>query len=301
MYPETNTSLEALLVDACAQRGVDSAGARLIHHYSNAVYLLPRHDAVARVSTGANAAHRVGRIARVAQWLLDERGFAATAPLPGVRPVSTRDTTVSFWVYYAQPEDRPALTSRHLGRLLRQLHHAGDPPVALDPWVPLASLYATVSDPGCLDVLTREERQWLLDRVEQVRGDFATLDWPLGQGMIHGDAWAGNLLWDAGTGRAVLGDWDWVSRGPREIDLIPTWHAASRYGKGDAWSRAFIAEYGYDLADWPGFRLLMHMRDLVQLTGPIRRASAGGAYVHVLRQRLDGLRAGDTTSVWIAL
>jgi len=181
------------------------------------------------------------------------------------------------------------------------LHHAGDPPVALDPWVPLASLYATVSDPGCLDVLTREERQWLLDRVEQVRGDFATLDWPLGQGMIHGDAWAGNLLWDAGTGRAVLGDWDWVSRGPREIDLIPTWHAASRYGKGDAWSRAFIAEYGYDLADWPGFRLLMHMRDLVQLTGPIRRASAGGAYVHVLRQRLDGLRAGDTASVWIAL
>lgn len=298
---DADTNLSAALTHACAQRGIDSSDVRLIHHYSNAVYLLPRAGAVARVTTGASAADRIPRIARVARWLVEERGFAATAPLPDVEPVIVGDATVSFWVYYAPAKDEPPLTSAHLGHLLRQLHTAGEPPVRLDPWVPLASLHATVSDPECLRVLTGEERTWLLYRIQQVRDDLGAIDWPLGDGLIHGDAWAGNLIWDSARRRVVLGDWDWVSRGPREIDLIPTWHAASRYGKGSAWSRAFVAEYGFDLAGWPGFPLLMRMRDLVQLTGPIRRAAAGGKYAHALRQRLSALRAGDTTTVWIAL
>lgn len=61
--------------------------------------------------------------------------------------------------------------------------------------------------------------------------------------MIHGDAWAGNLLSAPETSPigAVLGDWDWVSAGPREVDLIPTWHAAARYGKGASWVSDFIS------------------------------------------------------------
>ena len=43
---------------------------------------------------------------------------------------------------------------------------------------------------------------------------------PLPAGMIHGDAWRGNLLRDGH--RVVLADWDEVSTGPREIDLVPT-------------------------------------------------------------------------------
>ena len=58
----------------------------------------------------------------------------------------------------------------------------------------------------------------------------------------------------------------------REVDLIPTWHAAARYGKGAARSEAFAHRYGYDLARWDGFRTVMDMRDLVQLTGPLRQS-----------------------------
>ncbi|MGH3975271.1 MAG: hypothetical protein ACRDS9_18375, partial [Pseudonocardiaceae bacterium] len=29
----------------------------------------------------------------------------------------------------------------------------------------------------------------------EVREELATVEWPLGQGLIHGDAWAGTLLW----------------------------------------------------------------------------------------------------------
>lgn len=43
-----------------------------------------------------------------------------------------------------------------------------------------------------------------------MRAAIAVLDWPLGTGLIHGDAWAGNLLSCPGRppAGAVLGDWD---------------------------------------------------------------------------------------------
>ena len=183
------------------------------------------------------------------------------------------------------------------------LHQAGTPPVALPTWVPLASLHATVGDPVQAAVLTSDERTWILDQIAEVRNKIARLDWPLGTGLIHGDAWAGNLLSCPGAPPAgvVLGDWDWVSVGPREIDLIPTWHAAARYGKPASWVSDFINQYGYDLAQWEGYPGLLAMRDLVQLTGPIRRARDSVPHRQALRQRLDSLRSGDTATVWTAL
>jgi aminoglycoside phosphotransferase (APT) family kinase protein len=224
-------------------------------------------------------------------------------PEEAQNPVSVDSAVVSFWNYYPQPQDGPPLTSQHLAALLRLLHQTGTPPVALPDWVPLESLHATVQDPVLSAALTDDERTWIMARISEVRDKVAGLDWPLGIGLIHGDAWAGNLLSSRGrspTG-AVLSDWDWVSTGPREIDLIPTWHAAARYGKKGSWVSNFISQYGYDLGRWDGYPALIAMRDLVQLTGPIRRARDSDPHRQALRQRLDSLRCGDTTSIWIPL
>ena len=72
--------------------------------------------------------------------------------------------------------------------------------------------------------------------------------------MIHGDAWWGNLLRDGD--RVVLADWDNVSTGPREIDLIPTLQA-SRFGLPEHERDAFIAAYGHDIRSWPGYPVLL--------------------------------------------
>jgi hypothetical protein len=42
------------------------------------------------------------------------------------------------------------------------------------------------------------------------------------------------------------------------------------------------------------------MRDLVQITGPLRRAHDDDRYRRSLRQRLADIRTGDTTSRWKA-
>ncbi len=291
---------------ASALRGLNPAGVRLIHHYSNAVYHLPAEGVVARVTWGVDASRRLTVAQQVVRWLVDQHRFPATAPASRVEPVHPDpQITVTFWRHYPQPQSAGKPTSDHLGRLLQMLHGIAEaPPVQLDRWVPLAALHATLtSGRTAIEALHPDERDWLLDEVHRLREELDRLDWPLGFGLIHGDAWAGNLLWDAAAGSdaAILTDWDWVSYGPREIDLIPTWHATRRYGRGPAWTIAFVARYGYDLAASPVFTILMRMRDLVQITGPLRRAADSEAHREALRQRLDAIRAGDTTATWKAL
>ena len=288
---------------ASTAAGLDAAGAKLIHHYSNAIYLLPAHNAVARVTYGHDAAERVAHSQAVTRWLARERGFPATQPLEDTSPVTVNGLVVSFWAYYRQPDGAAPLTSGDLAVLLRLLHQAGPPPVPVPAWVPLTSLHATAEDRQLSVALTDDERAWIVTRIAEVRDKIEGLEWPLGTGLIHGDAWAGNLLHYPGArpAGAVLGDWDWVSTGPREIDLIPTWHAVARYGKPASRISDFIRRYGYDLGQWEGYPVLMAMRDLVQLSGPIRRAPESEPHRRLLRERLDSLRCADTTSIWAAL
>lgn len=296
--------LEVVVRQASHLAGVDPAGVRLVHHYSNAIYVLPAANAVARVTWGGDALELVPRSQAVARWLVREQGFPATEPLADTSPVTVDGAVVSFWAYYPQPGHADSSqTSARLAVLLRLLHDTPPAPVVLPAWVPLTSLEATVGDSGLSAALTDGERGWILRRISEIRAKMAGMEWPLGTGLIHGDAWAGNLLASPGTSPAgvVLGDWDWVSIGPREVDLIPTWHAAARYGKPPSWTSDFTQDYGYDLGRWDGFPVLMAMRDLVQLTGPIRRAPDSGPHRQALRQRLGDLRAGRTTTTWKAL
>ncbi|MGH3688266.1 MAG: hypothetical protein ACRDSM_25125, partial [Pseudonocardiaceae bacterium] len=112
-------SVLAAVRGACAARGLDTTGIRLLHHYSNAVVLLPREGAVARVTTTRHDPAQIRRSQDVTRWLAEKHGFPATAPLAGSDLVELdAQTTVSFWVYYPQPSSPPPLTSAHLARLL---------------------------------------------------------------------------------------------------------------------------------------------------------------------------------------
>ena len=294
----------AALRAACAHHGLDATDARLIHHYSNAVFLLPAVNLVARLAQGANTGDRPRRTQAVVEWLVEAHAFPATAPA-GIEAVTVQpDITVTFWRYYPPTDPASALTSAHLGRLLRRLHSITDPtPSSLQRWVPLEALDAALNDPETSQGLTPAEHDWVHHEIRALRHDLGLLESPLGYGLIHGDAWAGNLLWDRTTDptTAILGDWDWVSHGPREVDLIPTWHATRRYGRTAVWTKAFADVYGYDLTNGPGLETWMRMRDLVQLTGPLRRARHSHRHREALHERLSAIRAGDTTSTWLAL
>jgi Ser/Thr protein kinase RdoA (MazF antagonist) len=285
----------------CSRAGLSASGAQLLHHYANAVWLLPTHPAIVRISDSALVHAKATTNVAVCQWLVDQHQFPATAPLSTDVIILDGHTAATLWTYYPQLANLSP-TPAQLGGLLRRLHALAPTPVELPTWRALTSLELVLRDTTRPSAINDSERQWLLDRIDQVRHELAQLDWPLGYGLIHGDAWAGNLLWQTATNppTVLLGDWDSTSWGPREIDLIPTWHAAIRFGRGQRWADAFAAEYGYDLTRWSGFSTLFAMRDLVQLVALLRRVPDQPGLAGALRQRLDGIKAGDTKTVWQA-
>lgn len=252
-----------------------------------------------------DASTRSSSAVAVTRWLV-RLGFPATAPLElpsaAAQPIIVhddgRDIAVTFWRYHAQPEPLPARGFAALGRMARQLHTIpGRPPAALPVYRPLTSLRIMLStSPRGLD---QNVRQWLTDRVECLLEKEATLQYPLGVGLIHADMYSGNMIYDSSRpGRPwLLGDWDSVCLGPREIDLAPT-AAAPRFGLDDASVTTFANAYGYDIREWDGIGVLRQIRELSTLPALIRLADTDPDSATELDHRLDSLQRGDTTIHW---
>jgi hypothetical protein len=100
----------------------------------------------------------------------------------------------------------------------------------------------------------------------------------------------------------VLADWDAVSTGPREIDLIPTVQA-SRFGLPEDQRDAFIVAYGHDIRSWEGYPIICDIRELSTISALLRDGHTDPAARRELQIRLRSLRTGDdrqATYQWVA-
>lgn len=290
--PATATD-DTILHTACAQVGLDSSTAAPLHRHATSVWLLPGHGIVVRINRSAADRARISHVVQITRWATD-RGIPATEPIDVDQPVETEGASVTFWRYYPQP-DQPGPDAAYLGRILRELHALPEPPVPLDDYVPLVRLGEAL-DRHTDGPLADDEHGWLAERRHALLDAYAELDSELGVGLIHGDAYPGNMLWDGGTAR--LGDWDEFARGPRELDLVNT-HQGVRFGRSRSERQAFTRAYRWDVTIWPGYAVLREMRDLHTLGAYLDRAASGdSAAVAELRHRVATLRAGDTDALW---
>ena len=289
----TTTRTLAVLHEACARTGLDASDAVPLHQHAATLYLFKAQRVVVRLNSDVDDRRRARTVVELTRWLIGQ-GFPSVAPTDVQQPLDLDDYTVTLWRYYPQ-NDRPKPTADHLGAMLRQLHALPAPPVELAPYQPLKHFGDSVA---ASTSLLASDRAWLLARRTELLGEYERLDFPLGYGWIHGDAYPGNTLWDGD--RALLGDWDEVGTGPRELDLVST-HQGARFGRPQAERDAFTAAYGYDVTAWPGFPVLREMRDLHTLGSYMRLADAGNERAAIeLGFRLDTLKRGDADAQWNA-
>ncbi|MEY9211551.1 phosphotransferase enzyme family protein [Thermobifida halotolerans] len=288
----TISLISPVVIRLCERAGLPSHGLRLLHRHATGVYLIPDRSVVVRVSRASDRS-RLHTAVQVARWLADH-GIAVTEPLALDQPLVDNDQAATFWTYYPQ-YGRPTPPAHYLGTLLRRIHALGDPPLPLPRYQPLADLAHTLKASTCL---SDDDRVWLLDRRNHLLSVYEQLDLHLGEGVIHGDAYPGNTLWDGDTVR--LGDWDECAIGPRELDLANTVHGGRRFGRSSEAIQAFLTAYGQNILTWPGLHTLLDLRDLHTLGAYIRRADAGDqtAAAH-LTHRLSTLRSGDATASWL--
>jgi hypothetical protein len=277
----------AAVCSSAERCGLDPRGPRLIRLFATAVYHLPAAaGAVARIApvTSVDTVARLATSVQVTRWLV-AIGFPTVEPLPADQPVADEGCAVTFWRYL--PQEGPAPVPADLGRLLCSLHQLAPPPVPLPVYRPLVSVRRAIESSRAID---EDDRSWLKNRCEQLLDAYGQLSFPLPAGMIHGDAWRGNLLRDGP--RVVLIDWDAVSTGPREIDLVPTLQGA-RFGLPEHQRDAFIAAYGQDIRSWPGYPVLRDIRELSTTSALLRHGDANEMAKRELQVRLRSLRSGN--------
>lgn len=286
---------QAALQAACAVAALDSRDASVLHIRANAVYYLPHENIVARIRyapTGQAAIlERATAAVEVTRWL-HQQGFPATQPLGIDQPIVLPGHVATFWHYVTAITDCKRDTGV-LGHVIRELHRLRCP-VPVPAANPLGSLRADLENST---VVPAGDRQWLLDKADELERHYQHSGSELGTGLVHGDAHTGNLL-PAAHG-VVLGDWDSVSYGPRELDLVPT-SLGYRFGRPQAEWQAFRAAYGARPRQLPSLELLQQLRELRALAAYVRNADTA-PFQEELFKRITSLRNQDRAALWQAL
>ena len=108
----------------------------------------------------------------------------------------------------------------------------------------------------------------------------------------------GNVLRD-GEGSPVLIDLDGFAIGPREWDLALTavyydsfgWHTREEYAD-------FVRAYGFDIMQWPGYRVMRLAREFLMATWLIQKADESDETAVEARERFSDLRTGASRKEW---
>jgi serine/threonine protein kinase len=254
------------------------------------VYALVTAPFVIRIVGSTRLRHRVGTVVRVARHF-ERHDVPAIRLLDGIeQPLQVGGHLVTVW-HQVPSIGRPA-TSTDLARLLRQVH-ALPAPDGLAEWAPFAAVRARVSD---AEELTADDREFLLERCAELETALAELEFPLPRGLVHGDAYPGNVI--PGPDGPVLCDFDSSCVGPPEWDLTPLAVGRERFGDPPVRYRTFAAAYGFDVTSWPGFAVLRAIRELKLTTSVLPILRSRPRVRPELHRRLDDLRNARTDTRW---
>ncbi|WP_438388703.1 phosphotransferase family protein [Actinopolyspora saharensis] len=280
-----------VLATAAQLAGLDATNAVMIRDGSNVMYQLPGR-VVARIGpehTDDNAARQI----EVARWLTDS-DLAVVRALDGVpQPTLVGNRPVTWWEQL--PEHRPATTAE-LGSVLRALH-ALSPPTHpnLPRFDPLAGLEERVA---AAQHLPDDDRDWLSQRIQELREQLSNLKLDQSNSVIHGDAWQGNIA-VPGTGTPILLDLEHVAQGHPDWDLIPLAvdHVDfARLNHTDY--HDFVAAYGgRDVTTSSAFRVFADIQELRWVVFVLGKAANSVHAARETRHRIACL-SGEIPRPW---
>ncbi|MFI5501099.1 phosphotransferase enzyme family protein [Nocardia asteroides] len=286
-----NTSqVERIARTACAGAGVDPDGMVPIKLAENAIFRVPDQHMVIRVAR-AGQTEAARRELDIAEWLREQH-------ISAVQPMGTRadfavidSRPVTLWKEL--PPHRNG-NEREIGSALRALHQLAVPPI-LSEVVPFVRLEQRIDSASSL---SQADRQWLYQRLADLRAGWEKLPNGMRWSPIHGDAWEGNVV-TTEAGVTTFLDLERAAVGPPEWDLVSTaikhssfgWISAERYG-------AFCDAYGYDVAEWQGFSLLRDIRELRMTCMAAQAAGLDPKHATQAQHRVDCLRGVSGSRPW---
>lgn len=285
----TEEIMTAAMLHLAETHRLSTTGAQLLRLTNNAVFALPASTVVVRIARSYQAGSRVAKGVALARWFASIDAPAIRLAGPEDQPLVVDGFHATVWRYLA-PGERP--TPHDLGAALQQFHALGLPPFPLPDWDPVGDARQRLAD---AESIGDDDRRTLTAWCDDLEPHIADLRRRQPAVLIHGDAHVGNLLRDGD--RVVFCDFDPVSIGPWQADLVAVPVAEDRFGRPGI-HRQLAASYGYDVrsdADWPLFRAARELKMVVAAV-PLLASAPGVA--REFRIRLETIATGDSTTRW---
>lgn len=275
---------------AASKAGIETSTIELIRAGENHLYRLPGRI-VGRVARPGEAKN-VERETIVARWL-NANGVNAVRPIDVEQPVVIDERAVTFWEEL--PPHRNG-TVQQVASVLQRLHTLPIPEqlagLRLAPFVRLTERIAEAKN------ITDEERRWLLGHLDDLRLRWASRPEGAPECVIHGDAWAGNVVNADGQGVTLL-DLERCSVGPPEWDLASTAVRYTTFGTMDTEEyHEYCAAYGRDVTAWDGYELFRDIRELRVTCYAIQRAQDDPAIAQEAQLRICCLQGKRGPRPW---
>jgi thiamine kinase-like enzyme len=258
----------------------------------NAMFRLVSAPIIARVGRSITAGRKE---TRVASWLASHQ-FPAARIAPTEREfVVVGDLVVSFWEVIE--EGSQPVGSGELGDVLHRLHTLPEPSdLALPFFEPMPKVKSRLKNIG--SALSDDERSLLSSRKEELEEQFASLQFRLGFGPVHGDYHKANLMRDA-SGTVRLIDFEDFCWGPREWDACVE---AVRYDAmgwiSDEEYAAYVDAYGFDPLDWDGYAVIRAVRELNMTTWLAQQLGRSSEVNDEVHKRIADLRTNQYPRHW---
>lgn len=284
---------EAVLNAACKAANFDSSDARLIRLGENALFHLPAESVVVRIARTMDYWDDALNEVSVSRWLADVR-FPAARVSEVAQPISVSDHPVTFWQYIDGREgDREDIAL--LGGLLRRLHQLSRP-TSFD--LPNENILGRVRKRIEGATVSTKDKDFLLNRFEELAIEVSQLDYPLAPAPTHGDAHTGNLMIHGDQFSLI--DFERFAWGQPEWDLSMT---ATEYQTAGWWTDAeyasFAEAYGYDIMSWEkGFPTLLAVHEIKMTTWLMQNIDESPDIAREYENRMRRIRRENTAAPW---
>ncbi|MEU3963205.1 aminoglycoside phosphotransferase family protein [Streptomyces buecherae] len=289
----TPTTAVRLMKRACGVAGLDSRGAVLIRLGENALVRLACVPVVVRIARSEEYLPQVVNEVAVSRWLTTV-GFPAAKTFEGVeQPIVVDGHPVTFWHLITEGVRKASYGD--LGRMLKDLH-ALTPPDGVR--LPRFDVFGRTELRIERAPIPCDDRAFLRSRLRELRDGVETLAFASVRTPVHGDAHVQNLM--VGTdGRAVLIDFENFSFDHPEWDLMVTavehhslgWQTPAQYAD-------FVAAYGRDLHNWPGYGVLRGIQELRMTTWLMQNVNESAGAASEYRRRIAALRDDSARRDW---
>ncbi|APE37144.1 hypothetical protein BOX37_28055 [Nocardia mangyaensis] len=280
-----------ILRTACDSVGLDSHGAHLIKFTNNAVFQLAKDPFVVRIAGSQAVNARATKVVQVARWFAKQEVPAVRLVDSLPQPHTIDKHAVTFWHTVASIRGAPAPNGQDLGKILSCIHQL--PRTELPMWDPFTEIQRRLDQQSILAV---DELAFLRDECAELFSAVGELDYALPGGLIHGDAFVGNLV--QGRGDPVICDFDSTCIGPREWDLTPVAVGALRFTYPENYHNQLVHTYGWDVTRWSGFATLRRLRELQLVTSVLPVLDMNPSLKEQWQWRFSSYRHRDMSARW---